>query len=1001
MNVPKIDNRDAKDILKQIKALAEQYVPEWNYDETDPDVGVVFSKIFATMFENTISRFNRTPYNHYISFLNLLGAKLLPSISSTGMVTVSVVPNSNGVYIEKGTALYASADNDEGRVFYETMDSMYAIDNRIKSILSTDAQEDSIVKIYDSNIDDQMNSFRIFDHTVYDNLQEHVIYFGDDIIFKTKEKSDFILQFYDEQSLKNNEILPDLFLDQHNVTWQYYKEGKWRDISDVQKHENGLRILFDDTTEPCEVMNTQSRFIRCVFHRIPDKDLCLTDITYAAQAKSLTPDALLFDTTELSETDFFPFGEQYYAYSDFYISSDEAFVKKGARVDITIDMQFVKVKVNTEPLPDNTKYKYVMTDLDFQSPEPSDIEIEKVAWEYWNGIGWARLYSDNTNEDFFVAKTGENQKKVLSFVCPDNIETIVLGPYDSCFIRARILKVKNPFNVMGNYITPYIHTVTIDYDYPDAMRKCDKLLIHSNMKNDIILLSENERKPLLKKMLCEHPTMYFCLDKPIVKGPTRILFDIETGLFYDNPSLRWEYYAKNKQGEFEWQNIEVMDMTENFSHSAIVTVIGKNNFTKTTLFGQEGYFLRILNHDNRYSCKKNTRSHPLVNGIHLNTVQVFQRESHVPEYFSIENGEENKVCRLSSKNISEARVWVNEFEKLSTNEEEFYIESRDDLAKIEYDQKGSVSAIWVEWKAIPSIAAAGPLERAFEIDYNKGQILFGNGKHGKIPPYQEQQSIKVVYSMSEGSIGNIGKNEILGFSDAVPYVNSVVNLKPMIGGVDMETVDYSAKRISGKLSGMDRIVTLDDFENCICYNDRNISRVKCMAHTNELSEPEMGTISIAVLPKDYMQGYEKFLVLKDRINEFVQSKAALTLVNPSKIQIFEVMYVEVSISLDIVIKDYNCYQSVYQTIYKKLVEFLDPITGNFDRSGWKIGELPRKEIIYNYIKSVKDIKWIKSIYMFTKVVTLDGKKEIDFEEVKKQFFTVPIFGEPEINVSID
>ena len=224
MNVPKIDNRDAKDILKQIKALAEQYVPEWNYDETDPDVGVVFSKIFATMFENTISRFNRTPYNHYISFLNLLGAKLLPSISSTGMVTVSVVPNSNGVYIEKGTALYASADNDEGRVFYETMDSMYAIDNKIKSILSTDAQEDSIVKIYDSNIDDEMSSFRVFDHTVYDNLQEHVIYFADDIIFKTKEKSDFILQFHDEQSLKNNEILPDLFLDQHNVTWQYYKE---------------------------------------------------------------------------------------------------------------------------------------------------------------------------------------------------------------------------------------------------------------------------------------------------------------------------------------------------------------------------------------------------------------------------------------------------------------------------------------------------------------------------------------------------------------------------------------------------------------------------------------------------------------------------------------------------------------------------------------------------------------------------------------------------------
>ena len=34
------------------------------------------------------------------------------------------------------------------------------------------------------------------------------------------------------------------------------------------------------------------------------------------------------------------------------------------------------------------KYKYIMTGLDFADLEPSDIIIERVDWEYWNGIGW-------------------------------------------------------------------------------------------------------------------------------------------------------------------------------------------------------------------------------------------------------------------------------------------------------------------------------------------------------------------------------------------------------------------------------------------------------------------------------------------------------------------------------------------------------------------------------------------------------------------------------------
>ena len=131
MHSPNIDKRDSQDIKQQMAVLAKQYVPEWRYDTQDPDVGLVLVEIFSGMFENTISNFNRTPYNHYIAFLNLLGAKLLPPISSTGMVTVELVPGTKGVFVKKGAQLYASANNAEGRVYYETIDAMYATNSKI------------------------------------------------------------------------------------------------------------------------------------------------------------------------------------------------------------------------------------------------------------------------------------------------------------------------------------------------------------------------------------------------------------------------------------------------------------------------------------------------------------------------------------------------------------------------------------------------------------------------------------------------------------------------------------------------------------------------------------------------------------------------------------------------------------------------------------------------------------------------------------------------------
>ena len=68
---------------------------------------------------------------------------------------------------------------------------------------------------------------------------------------------------------------------------------------------------------------------------------------------------------------------------------------------------------------------------------------------------------------------------------------------------------------------------------------------------------------------------------------------------------------------------------------------------------------------------------------------------------------------------------------------------------------------------------------------------------------------------------------------------------------------------------------------------------------------------------------------------------------------------EIFVVVDAVIEDYNVYHETHQAISRRLAAFLDPITGNFNGQGWEIGQLPGREVVYNSIKTVKNIKWIR------------------------------------------
>lgn len=995
--MPKLSSKDRQDILEELRALAASYVPEWRWDERQPDAGAVLAHIYAELMENTISKYNRSMYNHYLSFLNLLGTRLMPPSPAEGMVSVGVVPGSGGVHIPQGTAVYAAAETEMGRVFYETTEAVYALDTEVDRVFFTSAQRDSIVCAYDRSREEN-GPIRLFDFGAYPELQSHVLYFREDELFYTKDRLDLTVQVAHARSAKQRGRAMELLADPAAAVWEYHSAGGWRAVEQVAATAQGIRLISQRGSVPVEGEDGEKRgLLRCRLRRVPPGSVYLTGVSWLGQGGNLAADTLSCGVTELPGKDFSPFGDVLSIFTDFNLSSREVFTKPGAIIELDFELDFFKTPIERPPEPDGTQYRSFMTEEDFGTVQEQDVVIERVLWEYWNGLGWARLFPTGENEDLFTPKERAERHRKLTFVCPPDMADVAVGAAEGPFLRARIDKLSSMVVRAGHYIVPFVRRLEMGYRYEIPIQSRE-ILVESNLETRLCPLPDPGLEPLITAGLCPAPAMYLCLTGPLSDGPVRVFWDVEEGIHPEPIPLLWEYYGRTSSGAPGWKSIEAMDLTRNGTQSAVVTLVGKKDFVRARFFGAEGYFVRLVDTDRRYD-GADPRKCPVIRGIWPNTVPVIQRERRAPEYFYVARGEGGKRCRLSAANVSQVEVWVNEQGALSVKEEEALLQSPE--VEVERSLEGTITGIWVPWREVNRLESAGPEDRVFAMEYAQGAVCFGDGRHGRIPPDRVDESIRISYCTCDGAVGNIEPNRILGFLTKPPQAAWVTNRKRISGGSDRETIDQAAVRTAGELAGMGRVVTLEDFQRGALRANRGIFRVKCAAHMDRFGRQAKGVLAVAVLPREYREGSELFSCLARDVRRELNGKASLLLTGETRLDVFEVRYVELCVSAEVVIHDYNQYHEVHQAISRRLREFLDPITGGFNGRGWEIGRLPGRELVYNCVKTVKHIKWIKGLHIFPYVVTENGRQAVELERVRRDGFAVPVFGEPEITLIVE
>lgn len=1001
--LPKLDMRGKEEIEQELLELAAGYVPEWK--ASAGDAGRMLVHIFSEMFGEIIERFNQMPYKNSLYFLNLLGAEMLPARPSGGHAIFELTGVvKEGVRIRKGTRVYGQT-NEGFRVPFETENECHAIYNEAELVCQTEQGWNSITVQKLKTEEGTFSGFRMF-QTEGENLQVRRLIFTQKYSMAGTGAMTLRIQILHSGWPEQEEALIRLLANPKAVCWEQKTAKGWESVPDIQRIGTELNLEVPACEEIMEYQGEAGRFIACRLLSVAEKDFSFTEIHVGTQGRNVKPDCLYANDRQLPGETILPYGEQFSIYDDFYIGCKEAFSKRGAKIILTFQLssqyeEKIEETEDTEEFP-QTGYRLTRTGLRKKraifSASPQKAEEKRfrapirVAWEYFNGSGWAALKTEtpeNTVSETVFSETefsetefsetvfsGVQTGKVkISFRCPEDMGEFMAGADSGLFIRARILKISNAFIPDAKYCYPVARNFRFQYYYEDKLPEATSVFLEKDgtVIHPSLPVPEGTELVLYRKTEAFCAAVYLKLKEPLSFGLINLFWHIRQRT-EGTGSLLFESYVR-KDGKNQWVTLLSLDETEGLAHSGLITLISTGNSEKLCLFGMDGYYLRITR-----TGKEPVTICPEVTGIFFNAVRLIQQESMEPEYFTAEPGEQNKICELAGKNLLEPEVWVDEWEPFQKETE---VQEQEGTELI-WGEDGSLLHRWVKWNQGKSLLSAGPSDRIYLAEHSRGRIIFGNGKHGRLPAGIRACQIRIQYRTCLGNQGNLPENSILGVSDPIPFIRSVTGIGAFSGGCAMETVKEAAEGSANSLKYLNRAVSMEDYSLLSLRADRNIARVKVIR--------ENGGLTLILLPKQPGGSEHYFEQIRTNIRHELQQKASAVLIAGNKLVIQEATYVEFWVHVQAELIEPDRYSEVYHLLEERLKTYFHPVTGDFSGEGFEIGKLPPKTKLFHFIKTTNGIQTIKNLTISYFEQRPEGRKELSYEQAMELPGAVPING---------
>lgn len=948
MDIPVRDRRTKEDLIEYMNTCAKQYVPEWRYDREHPDAGTALVSIFAGMMYDNIRRFNLTAAMDMFSFFDEVHAGMLPARPAEGFITFELP---EGLESEEevlaGTRLLA--ETPEEQLVFETQEEVLVRQMDIGKIFLANPFEDAIYQIYDRE-QERVPSFFLF-RNGEENLQRHLLLFCFDKGLDIRTHADGRLMLQLECRTMDGRSPKTLLSDPSLIRFSYgtaegYREIVWSAPLSEEASGSQTRVELPFSIEGGEqgiAPREDLRFLYAVRAEILDAGLFsqiyVRFAALAIQGQNRLPDLIHVNGTDQEMEDFLVFGQNPSLYNEFYIASEEVFGKKGARIQMEFDLDFVKIPLEMPPA-EKIVWKTIMRKGDLIPDREYDITIHEVIWEYYNGYGWTRLPDSLEYRGLF--SVGEDQKELrgkrvrMEFICPEDMGRVLVNSTESFFIRARISGMHNAYKTKGAYIAPVGGRFSLSYDYGDAPLSPVEILRQNNMETEEFGAEELSREEFAvpvstpgrdRKLSC-----YLGFEQPPEGSPLKMLFVMHDTLQAGMAGIEWEYL-----GADGWSRMDLVDGTGGFHHTGLVSWAGHGDIRQKTLFGQSLYWLRLTEPEEAYLEGMRKEHCPRIDGIYPNSTSILGIET-VEETFGIPPHEEEKTIRLANSDLADIRVQV--------------------LERTEED--GAVPRqVWKTWTETGELKEGSG--REYTADRREGRITFPRYMDSACLNDQGEIEVRVQYGHCRGGRGNLKSGEISRLGQTVGFISRSYNPVASVGGIDREPVLEAVKRNARFLRHGGRCVSAQDFEAMAWEAARDIGRIKCFSGYDINRDREPGAVTLVVLPRDYADNSYSFEKTKQQIYEHLAAHMDGTLLNQGKFQIIRPEMIRLDVKASVEVSREKEIFSTRKKILRELERFLDPLHGNFYGEGWEIGMLPDKNQIMHALKRVEGVKHISQI----------------------------------------
>ncbi|MHC4830731.1 MAG: putative baseplate assembly protein, partial [Planctomycetota bacterium] len=939
------------------------------------DPGITLIELFAWMTELILYRLNKVPDKVYITLLDLIGIRLRPPQPANVQLTFNLVEGADtGVWVPKGTQVATEPTEDGDQIIFESDRELYVTNVKAVKCYSIDrdrvADNTSFIAIGNSD------GFDVFQGT---KQIERMFYLGDDRFSALQEISTVQIVF-DFPTAKEEDPL-DL------VEWEYWNGRRWREMSPVTlpadelpAGQSKVGIAFagplediesGDVCELGEGRDGDTYWIRARLIEVPIRDeativdtievttMILQDGVGADEAIANTG-AGIFLPLDVSRS-FFPFGEDPDFDYCFYLSSEECFQREDSQFRIELQL--------TDP-------------SSISAPNPSpDLRIK---WEYWNGRRWSEICSTTpvgpaqpigySFEDTTHAFT---QSGYINFLRPQDMEKNEVNGTENYWIRARVEQghygKPGKFEIEdGNWVwkepqplrPPSFNSLMVKYSQvPYSVSKFVTYNDFNFREESHNIRTEHRLVQPFEPYKEENPAVYLGFDKPLPNKPATLYFRMDEedeapdadlhleepladeGMSArkkkkDRPSQRvvWEYW----NGKV-WSPLYPKDYTYNFTQSGSLEILGPNDMTEKREFGFPLFWIR-----GRLEMGSYTKA-PWCLDVRLNTIEALNAETIRNEVLGYSDGTPDQDFSFGRSPVLRGqKIIIRESEVPARRDARQIMQDEgDDAIREVRDDNGNIVEVWVRWHEVESFYRSTPSSRHYTIDPITGEVRFGDGIRGMIPPMGVDNVVAEEYRNGGGTIGNVGAASLVVLRQSIAYIESTYNPYSASGGSDRETIDEAKMRGPQVIKNRYRAVTSEDFEWLALRASGSVARARCVA-----SPKRAGEVSVLIVP---IAGEgEADLTIKPiptpelirKVKDFLDERRLIT----TKLRVGKPRFVEVSIDVDVVMKPLGPKgDSLKREIENAVRKFTNPLQGGPEGEGWPFGRMMHKSDLLKVI----------------------------------------------------